>query len=95
VDIILHDADLLPGNSGGPLVASNGEVLGLNTAIGRLGWVDGFSYCAEAREEDAGCLHLTVSSDEILAAFGEELEAESGSQPNDLPEPVESRAGPF
>jgi len=42
-DVIQHTAPLNPGNSGGPLVASNGRVLGINSAVAGRSQAIGFA----------------------------------------------------
>jgi S1-C subfamily serine protease len=46
-DVIQHTAPLNPGNSGGPLVASNGRVLGVNSAMAGRSQAIGFAIPVE------------------------------------------------
>ena len=50
INYIQHDAALNPGNSGGPLINSNGELIGINTFIIRDGNNIGFSLPAHYLE---------------------------------------------
>ncbi len=54
---IQHDAALNPGNSGGPLVAASGEVVGINTFIIRNGNSIGFSLPASYLMEAISAFH--------------------------------------
>lgn len=51
IDYIQHDAALNPGNSGGPLINSRGDVIGVNTFIIQNGNTIGFSLPAKYLEE--------------------------------------------
>ena len=51
IDYIQHDAALNPGNSGGPLINTEGDVVGVNTFIIQNGNTIGFSLPAKYLDE--------------------------------------------
>lgn len=69
--VIFHNADVLPGSSGGPLTNRNGEVLGVNTMIeGRATPSDKHEFCAALNAKDAGkCVHVAISSREVIKEY--------------------------
>ncbi len=61
-----------PGSSGGPLLATSGEVIGLNSAIGYLdGQADGYAFCAERAPGSRRCRHIAISVGEIADCLAE------------------------
>jgi S1-C subfamily serine protease len=73
MQVVFHNADVLPGSSGGPLVIWGGDVIGINSQV-----VGGASslhnqYCArqELHDEGAGCVHLAISAAEVVEEFEE------------------------
>jgi S1-C subfamily serine protease len=71
--MIIHSADILSGNSGGPLVNAEGKVLGLSSGI-QFGKGEKHNrYCyinGTATNEDIGCSYFAISSDAIATNFG-------------------------
>ena len=71
MQFIFHNADVLPGSSGGPLTNSNGEVLGINTMIeGRVEPSENHEFCASPDSQKLGeCVHVAISSEEVIKEF--------------------------
>jgi S1-C subfamily serine protease len=71
LQVVFHNADVLPGSSGGPVINRNGEVLGLNTMIeGRLTPSGKHEFCARLDSDNPGeCVHVAISSRELVKEF--------------------------
>jgi hypothetical protein len=68
LQVIFHNADVLPGSSGGPLTNRNGEVLGLNTVIEGIDEPSAtHEFCAGLDTRNPGkCVHIAISSHEVI-----------------------------
>jgi S1-C subfamily serine protease len=68
LQVVFHNADVLPGSSGGPLINRNGEVLGINTMIeGRVTPSHNHEFCAQVNSKNPGeCVHIAISSHELI-----------------------------
>jgi S1-C subfamily serine protease len=72
--VVFHTADILPGNSGGPLINEAGQVIGLNTKMIRVldpklkarQGTNNYFYCANEVPALTDCQNLAISSELIL-----------------------------
>ena len=68
LQVIFHNADVLPGSSGGPLTNRDGEVLGVNTMIEGIDEPSAtHEFCAGLDTRNPGkCVHIAISSHEVI-----------------------------
>ena len=71
LDVVFHNADVLPGSSGGPLTNRNGEVVGVNTMIvSSVPASDNHLFCARRDPHQLeGCVHVAIASSELINEF--------------------------
>jgi S1-C subfamily serine protease len=72
MSVVFHNADVLPGSSGGALVNTRGEIVGINThVVGNTDRSVHNQYCArqEIHEPGSGCVHLAIASTEVVEVY--------------------------
>jgi len=71
LQVVFHNADVLPGSSGGPLVNHDGEVVGVNTMIvNDVDTPDHHRFCARRDPHQLeGCVHVAIASSELINEF--------------------------
>jgi S1-C subfamily serine protease len=71
MEVVFHNADVLPGSSGGPVVSRNGDVLGLNTIVLRNDReTERHRFCARRSVNETGqCMHAAIASIELIAEY--------------------------
>jgi len=79
LELIQTDAAIIPGNSGGPLLNSDGEVIGINTLI-RSGPGAGLSFAIPINKAKEIAYHLIKNGKVILPMIGISLIEESFSE---------------
>jgi S1-C subfamily serine protease len=69
--VVLHTSDILPGSSGGPLVNSAGQVVGINTLVlSAVREPDYARFCAMPVPFEAGeCVHVATASEEVVEEY--------------------------
>lgn len=70
LQVVFHNADVLPGSSGGPLLNRDGGVVGINTMIVSNSAPDHNRFCARRDPHRPGeCVHVAIASKEVVDEY--------------------------
>jgi hypothetical protein len=72
MQVLFHNADVLPGSSGGPVVNAEGAIVGINTmVISSSATPDHHHFCAREDPHKPGkaCVHLAIAADKVAQEY--------------------------